>query len=207
MSVGDHDSGARITFGKTSLESSSPEVILENDSYLVDPKVFSGQKQTDGHLCNYLTTIAQVQLCRNDSYLEDIKNFGGLKGAAEALRKEVGTPELNNFQARDVVSERIPDSVEKITLMSLWEPADDLSVGEGVVKMIEQDFLPSVILEGERHAVLPIGVSENRQELIVWDALTGKGDSRLRRVPVDTTMSFNASAKINPVFKPAKTTK
>lgn len=185
------------------------EVVKSSDKLIVDPKLFKGQFQPDGNLCNYLALAAQIHTCNPDQSQAEIskkviENAGILK-VAEMVRTQVGTPRLSNFQAQDEFRERA--GIEPVygatglKQAGIWKEGDN--VGRAMASAIANEgMLPSILLMSEDHVVLGIGTSDDKKEIIAWDALTGQGNPRLRRISVDKdNMGMIIAAKVNPVFK------
>lgn len=189
------------------------EMIKESDHFLVDPDLFKGQFQTDSDLCGYLALAAQMQMGMMDKTEAEtakkaISSYG-LKTMAENLRRQVGSNRLDTHSAEREIKDRI-DAKPIIGGSGLkdagfWRPGEN--IGEAIANAIDEgEMLPSIILAGLDHMVLGIGVSEDKNEIIAWDAKMGTGDPKLRRIPVDSPMlermnsGMAIAVKVNPVF-------
>lgn len=184
-----------------SVISGGHELLRSGDSLLVDPSLFRGQFQTDLDLCNYLVFAAQIHLCNlgSSGISRNIINSVGMKGVAELVRKQLGQPRLSSEVAVREFKSRNPNT-ETTSLPYFAD--DNETAGSAIVRMLEAGFLPSVVLGGvDGHAVLPIGFSADRQQLVVWDGLNGRGDPSLRRLDVSRDdLKVGLVAKINSGF-------
>lgn len=200
----------KITFASVEhTHTHTSENIEPTDRLLIDPSIFEGAMQTDGDLCNYLTFTAQIHMCGKGAEQAKISQRiikeGGIKPLAELIRKQMGQVRLTNWEARDEFAKRVP-GVTALHGLSGYKLQNE-NAGEAIVRMIDEDqMIPSILIQNENHAVLGIGVSGNGQEILVWDALRGTGNPRLRRIPIDNDqIGVMLAAKVNPVFQARKT--
>lgn len=184
------------------------EMLRDGDRLLIDTKYFEGQTQTDVHLCNYLVFTAQLCLANyrdratHSYYKSQLLEGLGVKKIAELIRKEVGTEELSNWQQREELASRIGQSAHYIERLTDFSPDSKESVGQALLRMLEIDMAVGVMLGNEGHAVLAIGYSSDKSEIIVWDALMGRGNPRLRRINLnDPHLEVTTAVAVHPGFK------
>ncbi len=180
------------------------EGVRSSDKMIVDKDLFRGQFQTDGDLCVYMTLAAQLHLGKERTTLsvdrKAIIERVGFKNVAESLRKDVKTARLSNWKVRELLNERQPESKKIFALSEYLSEGETL--GKASVRMMKEGFLPSFILQNEDHAVLGIGYSSDEKEIVVWDSLSGKGDPRLRRIPIDRNdLNFVSAVELDGNFK------
>jgi hypothetical protein len=202
----------RIVFGGLE-QKDNRETVRNDDFLLVDPDLFTNVFQTDADLCAYLALAAQLLLSNQENNLAkkslaDIKDRNAeLHILAKNLQRMENTARLSNWQTRRVLKNTTPNVNKIIRFLDYAKPNEE--VGPAVIRMIRDDgLLPAIYLQNEDHAVLVIGVStQGRKELIAWDALSGKGNPRLRRIPVDREdLGFMSAVEVHSLFKPKQET-
>lgn len=188
-----NESAKRIIWGESGTDL---EIIIRDDKLVIDPCLLENQTQTDLDSCNYLVLAALVHLC-NPEGVSPIPRRLGFKTVAKIIRGQVGTPRLSTWQMQEELQKRLPN-VRLVTGMLGYAKDNEESVGQAVVHMLEEGMLPAVMLQKENHAILPIGYSGDKLEVIAWDALSGRGNPRLRRLPTnEDDLWLIAAARFN----------
>ncbi len=187
----------------------SGEVVREGDTILPDLQLFENQAQPDGNLCNYVVAAALIHLGRAgdvSASLCIVERVGFLNVAQILKGQNSGEDRLTSIKLIDLVVDRVQKQSGEVVSGVLgvketgYESGATVSMGRRLVGALEGGYISAIVIGGD-HSGLVVGHSEDKQELIVWDSLTGSGNPKLRRLPVDDqSIAFQTAVKMNPAF-------
>lgn len=194
-----------IDWGDTDrlVEANAPK---SSDKFLVDLGLLAGVRQRDSYMCGYLVFEAFLHMTpftANEESLTVVRNCG-LQASAEALREQVGSETLTSTQMRDLARN---DREIWVTDSMLNYARERERAGDALARMVGEGMISVVTLTRENHAVMVVGVSDDKKELILWDPLSGyrkdEDMPNLRREPVGRDdYALVVAAKVNDVFGP-----